>query len=58
MNPRFLTAADTTWSIVIMAAAVPAAIGGGIAAAVYEEYDGWDYYTHVNGPVAFFASAI
>ena len=41
-----------------MAAAVPAAIGGGIAAAVYEEYDGWDYYTRVNGPLAFFASAI
>ena len=41
-----------------MAAAVPAAIGGGIAAAIYEEYDGWDYYTRVNGPVAIFASAI
>ena len=55
---EFNTEAGTTWGLVTMAAAVPAAIGGGIAAAVYEEYDGWDYYTRVNGPMAFFASAI
>ena len=55
---EFNTEAGTTWGLVTMAAAAPAAIGGGIAVAVYEEYDGWDYYTRVNGPVAFFASAI
>ena len=55
---EFNTEAGTTWGIVTMAAAVPVAIGGGIAAAVYEEYDGWDYNTYVNYPVAFFASAI
>lgn len=41
-----------------MAAAVPAAIDGGIAAAMYEEYDGWGYSTYMNYPGAFFASAI
>ena len=42
---EFNTETGTTWGIVTMAAAVPAAIGGGIAAAEYV-------------PVAFFASAI
>ena len=55
---EFNTEAGTTWGILTMAAAIPAAIGGGIASAMYEEYDGWDYYTTVNGPVAVFASAV
>jgi len=55
---EFNTEAGTTLGLLTMAVAVPAAIAGGIAAATYEEYDGWDYYTRVNGPVAFFASAI
>ena len=56
---EFNTEAGTTWGLVTMAAAVPAAIVGGIAAATYQEYDGWgNYYTRVDGPWAFFASAI
>ena len=41
-----------------MAAAIPAAIGGGITTSMYEEYEYLDYNTYVNYPVAFFASAI
>jgi len=55
---EFNTEAGTTWGIVTMVAAVPAAIDGGIAAATFEEFDGWDYNTHVNGPVALVASVI
>mgnify|MGYP006092565357 FL=1 len=55
---EFNTEAGTTLGLLTMAVAVPAAIAGGIAAASYEEYDNNGYYTRVNGPAAFFASAI
>ena len=55
---EFNTEAGTTLGLLTMAVAVPAAIAGGIAAASYEEYDYNGYYTRVNGPAAFFASAI
>lgn len=53
---EFNTEAGTTWGILTMAAAVPSAIGVGIASSY--EYD--DYYgeTSVNGPLAFFVSAV
>ena len=55
---EFNTEAGTTLGLLTMAVAVPAAIAGGIAAASYEEYGYNGYYTRVNGPAAFFASAI
>tara|TARA_B110000977_G_scaffold7317_1_gene10054 strand:- start:163 stop:759 length:597 start_codon:yes stop_codon:yes gene_type:complete len=55
---EFNTETGTTLGLLTMAVAVPAAIAGGIAAASYEEYDNNGYYTRVNGPAAFFASAI
>ena len=55
---EFNTETGTTLGLLTMAVAVPAAIAGGIAAASYEEYDYNSYYTRVNGPAAFFASAI
>ena len=53
---EFNTEAGTTWGILTLAAAVPSAIGVGIASAY--EYD--DYYgeTTVNGPLALFVSAV
>jgi hypothetical protein len=56
---EFNTETGTTLGLLTMAVAVPAAIAGGIAAASYEEYDNYgNRFVYVDGPAAFFASAI